>query len=543
MKKWKLIVALGAVFTLLAVGCGGGKSEPEGMQETVEKTAENGGGVSDAAVTEKGASEGEESMAGNVTEDSEEDIFAGIETAKNEAGVSVHDPSIKVFDGKYYIYGSHMTGAYSEDMQSWTYIGNGYMPGNPLFENLFAEGLGVFDYAGTYEDGSHSVWAEDVIYNKAMEKYVMYFCTSSTYIKSKLCYAVADQPEGPYVYQGDLLYSGFTAQDMEETDVCDYVDEETAVAAYLSGGQYNNKLWPNCIDPAPFYDAEGRLWMTYGSWSGGIFLLELDAETGLVIHPEADEENEVDPYFGKRLLGGGHNSIEGPYIQYDESSGYYYLYVSYGGLERTGGYQIRVFRSDAPDGEYVDMNGVRPSIGYDHSKFGLKLSGNYYMPSNYYAYMATGGQSAFQDTDGKQYVCYHSRFDHGDEYHEPCVKQVFLNEEGWPVLAPFTTKGETISEGGYGKEEVSGTYYFINQGKKINGDIVTAERISLNEDGTVSGAITGAWEAKEGACYMTLAYDDITYSGVFCRMQDEAGTEVMTFSAVGDNQSIWGAKY
>jgi arabinan endo-1,5-alpha-L-arabinosidase len=37
--------------------------------------------------------------------------------------------------------------------------------------------------------------------------------------------------------------------------------------------------------------------------------------------------------------------------------------------------------------------------------------------------------------------------------------------------------------------------------------------------------------------------DDTTYSGVFCRMNDEAGTEVMTFTAVGDNESIWGVKY
>ena len=62
-------------------------------------------------------------------------------------------------------------------------------------------------------------------------------------------------------------------------------------------------------------------------------------------------------------------SIEGPYIQYDSDSGYYYLYVSYGGLERTGGYQIRVFRSEAPDGPYVDMNGAAPSpiaVSYTH---------------------------------------------------------------------------------------------------------------------------------------------------------------------------------
>lgn len=497
------------------------------------------------AVSESGPeAESQKPGAEETSEEADpEDIFEGIQVAENGAKVSIHDPSIKVFDGKYYLYGSHMTGAWSEDMQTWTYIGNGYNPGNHLFENLFEEGLGVFDYAGTYEDGSHSVWAEDVIYIEEMQKYVMYFCTSSTYIKSKLCYATADQPQGPYAYQGTLLYSGFTAQDMDTTDVYDYVDPETAAASYLTGGQYNNKLWPNCIDPAPFYDAEGRLWMAYGSWSGGIFLLELDPATGLVIHPEADEENQVDPYFGKRLIGGGHNSIEGPYIQYDEDAGYYYLYVSYGGLERTGGYQIRVFRSREPDGEYVDMNGSFPSIGYDHSKYGLKLSGNYYMPGCKYAYMATGGQSAFRDEDGKQYVCYHSRFDRGDEYHEPCVKQVFVNAEGWPVLAPYTTKGETISGSGYGKEEVAGDYFFINQGKKINDDIAAAEMISLNGDSTVGGAVTGTWEMKEGTYYMSLTYDDVVYSGVFCRMKDEAGTKVMTFSAVGDNQSIWGAKY
>ena len=50
--------------------------------------------------------------------------------------------------------------------------------------------------------------------------------------------------------------------------------------------------------------------MVYGSWSGGIFLLEIDKTTGLVIHPEADKANNVDPYYGKRLLGGGHISIE-----------------------------------------------------------------------------------------------------------------------------------------------------------------------------------------------------------------------------------------
>jgi len=191
----------------------------------------------------------------------------------------------------------------------------------------------------------------------------------------------------------------------------------------------------------------------------------------------------------------------------------------------------------------VDMNGQFHTKGYNHSYFGLKLSGNYYLPSAKYAYMATGGQSAFIDEDQKRYICYHSRFENNMEYHEPCVKQIFINEEGWPVLAPYTTKGETISETGYAKEELTGDYYFINQGMDISADIAQPVMITLHEDGTVSGFAEGTWDVTEGTYYMRFSCNDKDYSGVFCRMQDEAGTEVMTFSAVGSNESIWGVKY
>ena len=110
----------------------------------------------------------------------------------------------------------------------------------------------------------------------------------------------------------------------------DYVSEDYAKENYIDiGGEYNFNEYPNALDPTVFYDKDGKLWMVYGSWSGGIFLLQLDEQTGKVIHPEADPENQVDAYFGKRLLGGGHKSIEGPYIMYDKDSDYYYLFVSY----------------------------------------------------------------------------------------------------------------------------------------------------------------------------------------------------------------------
>ena len=42
---------------------------------------------------------------------------------------------------------------------------------------------------------------------------------------------------------------------------------------------------------------------------------------------------------------------------------------------------------------------------------------------------------------------------------------------------------------------------------------------------------------------MNITIDGKKYSGVFCQMKDEAGSDVMTFSAVGENKSVWGVKY
>ncbi|SEA80687.1 arabinan endo-1,5-alpha-L-arabinosidase [Pseudobutyrivibrio sp. ACV-2] len=476
--------------------------------------------------------------------------YDGIATGNVSSGVSVHDPSILEVDGTYYIYGSHMSAAKSDDLINWTKVADGYGKSNPVYGRIYDVADKSFAYSGSKDsiiktdDGKTHVWAPDVIFNKTTGKYYMYYCTTSTFNASNLCFGVSDTPEGPFEWQGALIYSGFTGKNIEATDVLDYVDEDYAKKNYIKGGSYNYEDYPNAIDPTVFYDKDGRMWMTYGSWSGGIYLLELDPETGLVIHPEAAEANNVDAYFGKKLLGGGHISIEGPYIMYDADTDYYYLFVSYGGLTSNGGYQMRVFRSKTVDGEYVDMNGAYPEKSAQHQNFGLKLSGNYKLPSLEKAYMATGHNSAFVDTDGKKYVVYHTRFNDGGEGHSPRVHQILMNEEGWPCFLPYQTQGETASENGYAEDDVVGRYYVINQGTDISSDIANPFIVYLNKDGSCDGKeVSGTWEMKGGTYYMNITIDGTSYSGVFCQMKDEAGTDVMTFSAVGNNQTISGVKY
>ena len=545
-KKWSAL-GISILLVLGLAACG----SSQGTQ-----TAENGD--ADAQTQENGEAENaaaaeEESEMGELPADLDFTVnLDGSKTAKIEAGVSVHDPSIYKVDGKYYIFGSHMSTAVSEDLRTWTSLGDGYKVKDPIYYELMANDE-AFAYSGSKksliptDDRKWHVWAPDVIYNEDTGLYYLYFCTTSTWNASNLCYATSESIEGPYEWKGALIYSGFTAETLDATDVTEYVDRDTAKDRYIKkSDEYNFNKFPNAIDPTVLYDEEGRLWMVYGSWSGGMYLLELDKATGEVIHPEEDEAKRVDPYFGKRLLGGNHSSIEAPYILYDEESGYYYLFVSYGGLTREGGYQIRVFRSETIDGDYVDMNGEYPmdTNNPEHYPYGLKLSGNYFLPSLEMAYMATGHNSAFVDEDGKKYVVNHTRFDNKTEEHEPRVHQFIVNEEGWPCMLPYATDGETVSESGYDNGAVAGRYYVINQGTAIDAEIAQPFILYLDESGKVYGdGVEGSWEMKDGSCYMKVSYGGKDYSGVFCQMNDEAGTQVMTFSAVGGNESVWGVKY
>ena len=325
---------------------------------------------------------------------------------------------------------------------------------------------------------------------------------------------------------------------------------------WFSNTNYNTAYAPNAIDPTIFkdkdYETNGKLWMTYGSWSGGIFVLEIDPVTGKAKYPMENSEKNglvVDKYFGTRIAGGHTKSGEGPYILYDKESDYYYLYVSYEGLAKNGGYNMRLFRSKNPDGPYTDAagnNAVLPSR-IDNSNIGIKVMGNYSLPyMDGWSYMAPGHNSAFIDKDGARYLIYHTRFSSSGEVHQVRVHQQFLNEDGWPVTAPYEYKGDKISATGYATADIVGEYSLVNHGlKKNTTDVIPQQSIILKADGTVSGDVTGTWTAKAGTYHMSIKMNNVTYKGVFFQ-QTADGTstaKAMTFTAIGtDNKTVWGVK-
>ncbi len=461
-----------------------------------------------------------------------------VEKGNVSYGISCHDPQIICADGRYVMSGSHQVIAVSPDLSSWECVANG----NNMFTNIFKGDMPAFSFVGKNEQGGYSIWAPHIIYNDVMKKYVMYFCTSSTYMRSNLCMATSDVPEGPYTFESAFLHSGFT-EDEADGVLGDVLGDGSDVSRYLGYGAYDNKKWPNCIDPAIFDGPDGRQWMVYGSWSGGLFVLEMDPSTGLPIHTDASV-TEADPYFGYHLIGGGHHSIEGPSITYNPDTGYYYLFASFGWLEREGGYQIRQFRSETPTGPFVDYAGKTVNDEEDYFNYGLKMAGNYNLPSLETAYMAPGGQSFFIGADGEPYLTYHQRFDGGTEYHEPRVHRLFMNAEGWYVMAPFETGTEDVPEEGYRMEDVSGTYYFLDHGLDVGATIHDASACDFL-DGNITGLEEGyTYELTEGTNQIRLKKGDIVYEGVVFDMTDEAGNPVRCISASGnDNHTIWVVQY
>ena len=157
-------------------------------------------------------------------------------------------------------------------------------------------------------------------------------------------------------------------------------------------------------------------------------------------------------------------------------------------------------------------------------------------------YLSPGHNSClYQEETGKYFIIYHTRFENSGEEHQVRVHQMFFNEDGWPVITPYRYTGETM--GAYTKEDVAGTYKYINHGRDISPKIRESIRIELKKDGKIAGELEGTWELADDH-KITLTVDGDTYQGVVLRQWDEDGKKyVMTFTALNaaTGISVWGS--
>ncbi len=227
-----------------------------------------------------------------------------------------HDPCKVMRDGnKYWVFktaaGIGAMSATSADFSDW-------QSEPSVFGDTWPEWINDYvpDFAGEF-------WAPSCIYMNG--KYYLYY-SCSTSGSSLSAIGVATTPslnDSAWTDQGMVVYSDGSGT-----------------------GTVNN-----AIDPALFKDDDGRVWMTYGSWFGGITLTEIDTSSGKAIGDLT------------QLAGGNHTDIEAPFIMKHDTL--YYLFVNRGlccrGVNST--YYIEVGRSDSVTGPYEDWQTLLETDG------------------------------------------------------------------------------------------------------------------------------------------------------------------------------------
>ena len=521
-----------------------------------------------------------------------------IEHALADGRVAVHDPAIAEENGIYYLFGTHRRFARSHDMVHWHRFENN-LSRDPYA--LLGDIWQQWPKQPSNPDLLGNIWAPDVIRNDAMGKWCMYLSVNGDQFRSVIVLLTADHLDGDWTYVGPVVYSGFDAESLWNTDLPRVLELEqgSRAAADYDFSRYlslkDTRI--NAIDAAPVLCEHGGMWMSVGSWFGGIWMFKLDIATGLrdysVQYPLA--KDETDPYYGVKIAGGYWNSGEGSY--FIRANGWWYLFISYGWLGRTGGYQIRLFRSKSLLGPYVDQNG-NPAIsggeipGNQERGTGIRLTSSVMWrggPSSLVdVEVSQGHNSAIRRAkDGRMFLVYHTRFadrftDDDDEDYESHIRELFPTADCWLVAAPYEYL-DSVASAPACAADIAGNYEvvlhdphtFFNGGRDDDGNYIGINRpkpVTFHEDGRITRGgivsffdtpdanlprktdgpvICGSWRlaggGANGPCCCAndaeIRLDDVTYTGVFAVLPRETDLKsVMTFTAIGGNTCVWGSQ-
>ncbi len=234
----------------------------------------------------------------------------------------IHDPSTIVKDGNtYWTFGTGagasnfpINALYSTDMVNWT------RGPSPVAANTYPSWI---DNKVPGFDGNF--WAPDVI--EMQGKYYLYYSAFSDAqgMRSAIGVMVTDSLNNPNWQDLGMLVST--------------VDEPTS-----SQGQP-----VNAIDAGVYRDEGGNVWMIYGSHYAGIYVRQINPNTGLLM-----DSNRY-PVVGNN---GAWHEFEAAQVQY--INGYYYMFVNLGDCcaGNESNYYIVTGRSTSPTGPFLDANGV-----------------------------------------------------------------------------------------------------------------------------------------------------------------------------------------
>ncbi|MBD7915735.1 arabinan endo-1,5-alpha-L-arabinosidase [Clostridium sp. Sa3CUN1] len=410
-----------------------------------------------------------------------------------------HDPSIFKDNDFYYVFSTDVLEKdlinpaiqmrKSKDLINWEYVGN------------VVNKVPLIAYEWTRADG---IWAPEVI--KVENKYYLYYC-ASVFGKTRSCIGLleSDSINGPWKDNGIVIKTDFK----------------------------DNR---NAIDPNLILDKEGRLWMAYGSFWNGIYILELNRDTG---KPKFKND------FGKQIACRSHlvdGAIEGAYITYNSIFNKYYLFVSYDSL--FSDYNIRVGRSDSIEGPYVDINGVEfTNINVENPNYvGNKIIGGYRF-KNSSGFISPGHNSVLNDEEN-YYLVHHIRNAENHNKFYLNIRRIFWTDGGWPIVSPERYAGEEYQE--IKKCEILGDWEIIILYRDLN-RIIDSKSIVIKDNNTILGDFNGLWSLNQKdkiKIELNIANKKEVFSGNMSVAWDwEFNKPTIIITAINDiGISLWGKR-
>lgn len=423
---------------------------------------------------------------------------------------NVHDPTI-IKDGDYfYCYNTDVGFGIdvrlgiqvrkSKDLVDWKFVGW-------VFNTLPAMGAGYITQSGGTP--FNSLWAPYIM--KVNNEFRLYYSlSSSTPRLSVIGLATSASPEGPWTERGIVVRSSD-----------------------------DNTVHTNAIDPSVIVDKNGRHWMYYGSAWDGIYLLELDPDTGLAKTALARGSRIAQRGSTGNAING---NIEGAEIIYNEEQDKYYLFISYDWLQTK--YNVRVGKADSPEGPFYDFNGM--DLNAEDDMIPMILAP--YQFIGHGGWQGTGHCAVFKE-DGQYFMAHQGRPGVNSFYMVLHVRKIFWLENGWPVVSP--ERYAAVEQSPVTVAEVQGTWerivlnYQVVPGysnEQVSPNFQLAVPLELDADGTINGDGAQHWTLSEQT--LTLAFGDATYTTRVERGRDwENKKECLIFSGLSETgKAIWGKK-
>ncbi len=422
---------------------------------------------------------------------------------------NVHDPACRLIGDTYYMY--------STDAIYWSRSARGQrrmQPKTGFLQMRRSKDLVNWEFLGWAFDsipdepkqwvkslnnghGATNIWAPYMVPAPDGKSFRLYYCVSAFGKKtSMISMATAPHPEGPWKHSGCVI----------RTD-------------------YQSPV--NAIDPTVTDVIDGRQWMIYGSFFGGLYCVELDPATGLTLS-DGDMGHVV-----ARRANYQKDNLEAPELLH--ANGRYYLFGSYDPLEST--YNVRVARCKSPDGPFVDFFGKEMADTTDN----YPIITAPYTFEGHSGWAGTGHCGVFADDKGNHYMCHQGRLAPHNRLMDLHLRRIYFTPDGWPVVSPERYAG--TPERAFSDADLAGVWEIIRVREPQANPNNISETMTLAPEGRLND--TDRWEYDAEAQMLTLVIDGerISHLMVHSGHDWEREQDTVLFTGLdSQGRSVWGKR-